>query len=241
MTLGIPPSRAPLVGPAAPRERSLSMLLQLLVLAVAAMVALAVLRLARVSLGRTPLPEGRSRRLFQIAFLVVPPMALGALTQPVPGSALFQGILWVPLYGVILLGLALLMGIAAVIAQLVAPVRPRRHLLVALIGSEGDPDDLPFDPPVTTQLAESMALVDRTNAVFPRGREFATQVDRPDFRAAWDALDAATGTLEGRMAEDRRLGLGVASAATSLATDARGRLDTLRSIARSRGLASAAV
>jgi hypothetical protein len=211
------------------------MLLQLLVLAVAGMVALAVLRLARVDLGRTPLPEGRGGRLFQVAFVVVPPIVLGALTQPAAGSALFQGIMWVPLYGVILLGLALLMGIAAVIAQLVAPVRPRRYLLIALIGSEGDPDDLPFDPPVSTQLA-----VDRTNAVFPRGREFATQVDRADFHAAWDALDAATGTLEGRMADDRRRGLGVASAATAMATDARGRLDTLRAIALSRGLASAA-
>jgi hypothetical protein len=87
---------------------------------------------------------------------------------------------------------------------------------------------------VTAKLAQGMALVDRTNAVFPRGLEFPGQVDRADFHSAWDALDAATGTLEGTIAADRRLGLGVAQAAAATALDARSRLETLRRIALSR-------
>ena len=48
---------------------------------------------------------------------------------------------------------------------------------------------------------------------FPRGLAFPGQVDRADFREAWDALDGATRTLEGDIADDRRLGLGIATAA----------------------------
>ncbi len=80
-----------------------------------------------------------------------------------------------------------------------------------------------------------MALVDRRNATFPRGVEFPAEVDRVGFRSDWDALDAATRALEGRMAEDRRLGLGVASAAMATALDARSRLDTLSRLATGRG------
>jgi hypothetical protein len=83
-----------------------------------------------------------------------------------------------------------------------------------------------------------MAVVDRTNAVSP-GPEFPAQVDCADFDSAWEALDVATTTLERRIADDLRLGLGVACAATTTAADARGRLDTLRSISLSRGLAAA--
>lgn len=212
---------------------------QLLLLAVAAMIGLAILRVARVHLGRTPLPEGRGRRLFQLAFLVVPPIAIGALVQPAEGWNLLRGTMSIPLYAVILAGLTVLMVITAVIAQLTAPIRLRRVILLALVGSEGEPDDLPFDPPVTTKLAEGMAEVDRANAVFPRGLEFPKQVERPDFPAAWDALDVATRALETRIADDRRLRLGVASAATTTAADARGRLDTLRRMALDRGLSAA--
>lgn len=88
---------------------------------------------------------------------------------------------------------------------------------------------------MTAKLAESVALVDRANAVFPRGHDFPLQIDRSSFRFAWDALDAATGTLEGRIADDHRIGLAVASAAVATADDARSRLDTLRSHAISRG------
>ena len=52
--------------------------LPLFVLAVVAMIGLAILRLVRVRMGRTPLPEGKARAVFLIAFLVVPPVALKA-------------------------------------------------------------------------------------------------------------------------------------------------------------------
>jgi hypothetical protein len=127
------------------------------------------------------------------------------------------------------------MWIAAVIVQLVARGRIRPLLLVALVGNEGDPEDVPYDPPVTAKLAESVAIVERANAVFPRGHEFPLQIDRAGFRFAWDALDSATGTLEDRIADDHRLGLAVASEAAAAAADARSRLDTLRRLAVDRG------
>jgi putative effector of murein hydrolase LrgA (UPF0299 family) len=209
--------------------------LPLLILAVAAMTGLGVLRVVRVHLGRTPLPEGRARTLFRIAFLVVPPVVLG-----VPAGAPLGGLAWVPLYAVILGGLLVVVTIAAAIVERVAKGRTRQVLMLALVGSEGDPEDLPFDPPVTARLAESMAIVDRANAQFPRGLAFSNQVDRADFRSAWGALDDATRVLEGHIVEDRRLGLGTAAAASVTAADARGRLDTLVSIALRRGLAAPA-
>jgi serine protease len=43
-------------------------------------------------------------------------------------------------------------------------------------GSEGDPEDVPYDPPVTAKLAESVVLVDRANAVFrPAARAVGTR------------------------------------------------------------------
>jgi len=113
-------------------------------------------------------------------------------------------------------------------------------MLLALVGREADLDDLPFDPPVTARLAESVALVNRANLVFPRGPEFPAQIERSGFRASWDSLDAATTTLEDRIAEDRRLGLGVASDVMATAKDARSRLDTLRRLAVEHGQAWAA-
>jgi soluble lytic murein transglycosylase-like protein len=98
-----------------------------------------------------------------------------------------------------------------------------------------------FDQPLTAPLAESQSFVDVANAVFPRGPKFPAQVDRPDFRAAWDALDAATRTLEGRIADDEGRGLGVASSATASAEDARGRLETLRTLASDGGQAWARI
>jgi hypothetical protein len=88
---------------------------------------------------------------------------------------------------------------------------------------------------MTVKLAESAARVDRANAVFPRGSDFPAEISRAGFRDAWDALDAATGTLEGRILDDRGLGLAVASGATAIATDARSRLDTLRRLALDNG------
>ena len=215
------------------------MLQQVFLLAVVAMIGLALLRLARVHRDHSPLPEGRGRTVFLVAFLVVPPFVLGALSRMAAGQDPVGGIAWVPLYVPIVAGLALLMVIAAIVVEIAAPRRSRRLLLVALIGSEGDPNSLAFDPPVTTKLVETMALVDRRNAAFPRGREFAAEVDRAGFRSDWDALDSATHALEGRMAEDRRLGLGVASQAVATALDARTRLDTLGRLATDRGPAAA--
>lgn len=161
-------------------------------------------------------------RLIVVAALLAPPIALGAVSS-------------LPVYIAVLLALVVLMWIAAVVVQLVARGRIRPLLLVALVGSEGDPEDVPYDPPVTAKLAESVALVDRANAVFPRGPDFPLQVDRAGFRFAWDALDDATGTLEGRIADDHRIGLAVASAAVATADDARSRLDTLRRLATDGG------
>jgi hypothetical protein len=214
-------------------------MLQLFVLAVVAMIGLAMLRLARVRLGRAPLPSGRGRYLFLVAFVVGPPIVLGYLIPPVAGDSPLRAPGWIALYGVILAGLAILMALVADVVGRMAPARPRRLLLIALVGRDGVWDAAPWNPPVTTQLAESMGIVDLANAVFPRGFAFSAQVDRADFRSAWAALDAATRTLEDQIAEDDRRGLGVASAATATATDARGRLDTLRSMAIDRGLAVA--
>jgi hypothetical protein len=197
---------------------------QLLMLAIAAMVGLAAVRLIRVHYGRTPLPEVRGMRLLIIAFLIAPVIILGAFSS-------------VATYVGILLALVVVMWIAAVVVQVVARGRIRPLLLLALVGNEGDPEDVPFNPPVTARLAESVALVDRANAVFPRGHEFPLQVDREGFRFAWDALDDATGTLEGRIADDHKLGLAVASEAAATAEDARSRLDTLRRLAVDRGQA----
>lgn len=213
-------------------------LLQLLILAVGAMVGLATLRVVRVQFGRTPLPEGRGSRLFILAFVIVPPLALNALIDPSAG--VLGGAGSVPLFAVLLVALRILMAIAAPIVRVVAPGRSHRLILLALVGSEGDPEDVPFDPPLTADLAETVRLVDKSNAVFPRGREFPVQIDRDGFRFAWDALDAATTTLETRIADEFRLGVAVASRATATAADARNRLDTLHRLALDHGQAWAA-
>jgi hypothetical protein len=208
-------------------------LLQLVILAIAAMFGLASLRLARAHLGRAPHPE--RKLLFLLALLFVPPIAIGALTQPATDQ--FRGVAWVPLYGLILVALTIVMWVAALVAGFVAPGRSRSLLRLALVGGGGDPEDVPFDPPMTAKLAESAARVDRANGVFPRGPDFPAQINRAGFRAAWDALDEATDTLEGRILDDRGLGLAVASGATAIATDARSRLDTLRRLALDHGQA----
>ncbi len=162
------------------------------------------------------------------------------MLQPPPGGAPLGGIFWVPVYALVLGLLKVLMVLAAALVEGVAKGRTRQLLLIALLGNEGDVDRLAFNPPVTARLAESMARVDRTNAAFPRGVEFPTQVDRSDFASAWDALDGATRSLEEQIAGDRKLGLGVASDATATANDARARLLVLRGIADTRGLAASA-
>ena len=170
---------------------------------------------------------------FILAFLIVPPIVLGALLKPAAG--LFAGVASVPIYVAILGAIAILMWLAAMVVRQRAPRRSRPLLLLALVASRDEPVDAGYDPPLTAQLAESQAVVDTANAVFPRGVDFPAQIDRAGFRTAWDALDAATRTLEGRIADDERRGTGVAAAATATAEDARGRLETLRRLAADGG------
>jgi hypothetical protein len=167
-------------------------------------------------------------------------LVLGAVLQPAPGGAPLGGIFWVPVYALILGLLKVVMVLAAALVEGVAKGRTPQVLLIALTGHEGDVDRHSFDPPVTAKLAESIARVDRTNAAFPRGVDFPAQVERADFSSRWDALDGATRTLEEGIADDRRLGLGVASQATATANDARSRLVVLSGIAANRGPAASA-
>lgn len=208
---------------------------QLMAMAILAMAALATLRVVRVHLARrTPLPEGRGGYLFLAAFIVVPPIALSALAQPSAG--ILGGIGSLPAYVGIVAVLAILMWLVARILGQVIYTRPSRLVRLALVGNEGDAPAR-ADPPLSAALAESVQLVDRANAAFPRGPGFPSQIDRPGFRSDWDALDGATRALEGRIAEDRRLGLGVAPAATFVADDARSRLSTLHGLAAEKGQA----
>ena len=199
----------------------------LIVLGIAAMAGLATLRVVRFRSGRSPLPDGRGRRLFLFAFVVVPPILLG-------------GLLAVPMYVVVIGTLAILMWIAAGIVGSIAKGRTGRLVQVALAGREEDPYAVRADVAVTTALAESVRIVDRANAVFPRGPAFPAQVSRAGFRDDWDLLDGATRSLEGRIEDEHKLGIAVFSGATATATDARSRLDTLRRLAGDQGQAWAA-
>jgi hypothetical protein len=211
---------------------------QLVILAAFGMlVVLAVSRVLRVRRGLPPHPEGNRRLLFGMAFLFAPPLALELLVNPTAAEGQMHGLESALLYLTALGAFSILMIIAAVLVRFLAPGRSRAILLLALVGSEADPDDVPFDPPVSAKLAEGVAIVDQANGAFPRGREFAGQIDRPGFRAAWDALDVATGRLEGTIADDHRLGVAVAFAATAAAKDARSRLDTLHRLAVDQGQA----
>ena len=212
----------------------------LLILATVAMAGLAILRVVRVNRGLTPLPDGRGRRLFLLAFLVLPPIVLGFLTQPAPPANQLWGFGAVPAYIAIIAGLAILMWIGGLVVGMVAHGRSGLMVRVALTGYEVDPHDERADPPVTATLAESVVVVDRANAAFPRGPGFPSQVARQGFRDDWDELDGATQTLEKQIADDRRLGLSVASAATATASDARSRLNMLRHLAVDDGQAWAA-
>lgn len=208
-------------------------LIQLLLLAVVLMAGLAVLRVVRVRADRSPLPE--SRNLFILAFLIVPPVLVGALFGGAAGA--MGGVSAVPLYGLLVGAVAIVMWMASLLIPRLVPGRSRAILQLALTGSEGDPEAVPYDPPVTPQIAASVTALDRANGAFPRGPEFPQQVDREGFRASWDALETATKTLEGQIVEEHRLGLPVAASALARARDARERLDTLRRLASDGGQA----
>jgi hypothetical protein len=208
---------------------------QPLILAIVAMISLAVLRVIRTSLGREPHPDGKARLPFILAFLIVPPVVVGMLF-----GAQLGGVSWLPLYVASVAVLAILMSITAMIVGIVAPVRSRPLLLMALNASKPEPAKR-VDPPLTTRLTASRILVDAANAVFPSGAAFPTHIERPDFRRSWDSLNDATRVLETQIAEDETLGKGAASAATATADNARSRLETLRRLAAESGQAWAAV
>jgi hypothetical protein len=213
-------------------------LVQAVALAVLSMAALAALRVTRVRLGRSPLPEGRGRRAFLVAFVVVPPIAFAALNQPAIG-ALGLVVAVLTYIGI----LAIVVAVTAMVALTIGDVRPTeagRLARVALIGSVDDRNESRFDPPMTPQLANDVATVHTANLAFPRGPAFSAQVDRPDFQADWEALDDATRTLERQIAEDYLLNVGVAFEAARTAGDARSRLDALRRLAFEHGQAWAA-
>lgn len=197
---------------------------QILIVATVAMAAVAVLRLVRVlRFKRTPLPDGPGRLPFFLGFILVPPLALGGLGA-------------VPVYVGVLAALVIGMWIAGAVIEVITKSRTGQLARLALVGSEGEPIDSGLTP-VTPRLSESMALVAKANARFPRGLDFPRQIDRSGFRDDWAALDAATRTLEGQIADDHRLGLGVSASASTLAEDARGRLETLRRYAGDHGQA----
>jgi hypothetical protein len=205
--------------------------LQLIALALASMSGLVALRILRVNLGRTPLPEERGRRLFLLAFVTVPPILLGAATAPAgPGSAL-RGLLSLPVYVALLAVLVTMMWLAAQVVARVAHRKWGRLIRLALIGGAVAPNETETNPPVTAPLADGVAGVQRANAEFPRGPEFPAQVARAGFRHDWETLDEATRRLEDAIASDLRSGLSVASAARSTVADARSRLETLRGLA----------
>src|SRR5687767_13200994 len=102
---------------------------QLFVLAIASVAMLAVVRLARVRLGRSPLPDGRAKWLFRVAFVLIPPIALGALFQTTTSSGPLRGIAWVPVYAMMVVAILSAMWIAAVIVQLIVRGRARPVLL----------------------------------------------------------------------------------------------------------------
>jgi hypothetical protein len=194
---------------------------QLLIIAIVAMAGLAALRLVRVNAKRTPLPEGPGRKLFLAAFVLVPPIALGGIAAILP-------------YVFALAIVVVLMWVGAVVVDRVATGRFGQLARVALVGGESD-EAAHRDTSVTPALSQDIDLVTRANAVFPRGTGFAGQIDRSGFRDDWDRLETATKTLEAQISEDYRLGLGVAAAATTVADDARSRLDRLRKFAVDRG------
>jgi hypothetical protein len=211
------------------------LLVLLVAIAIALPIALAAWRLARVRRGKEPQPEGWSMRLLVLVALLAPPIVL-QFVLPASDKTQLDGITSVIVYVGLLLLLWLVMWIAARLVARFAPASWRSTALLALAG-EATLGDVPFDPPMTEAMSDGVTLVDTRNEAFPRGRGFIEQVDRPGFRAAWDALDAATRALEGLIAEAMRLRTGVAQRATETAADARGRLDTLRRAATAEGQA----
>ncbi len=197
--------------------------------AIVAFILLAVLRIVRVRYHRGG-PTGIWRVLFVVGFLVVPPLVMQALAAPKTGAIAVDPLNAVLLYIPAVVAIWLLTLVAAVVVARIAPVKWRPILLLALIGRDSS-GVVEFDPPMTAELSADVDRVDGLNRAFPRGSTFIGQVSVEGFRSSWDALDAATVTLERDIAEQRRLHLGVSERAIDTANDARGRLDTLKRVA----------
>jgi len=221
-----PNETSPDPAPAGKVDRSMSFQLLLLLAAIAAFVGLAGLRIFRVRTHRDA-PGGLWRIGFVAAFLLVPPVVLYVVAAPKSGPGTGDLLGAVALYVLVSALLWLLTWIAALLAARFAPIERRPMLLLALVGRDTS-SLVAFDPPMTGALSSDVQRVEELNAAFPRGPAFIGQASLPGFRSTWDALDSATSALEGDIAEQRRLGLGVAERAIATASDARGRLDSLR-------------
>ena len=202
--------------------------------ALLAFIGLAALRIVRVHYHREG-PSGWWKVAFVVGYLLVPPLVLQAIAAPKSGAVAVDPINAVLLYIPAVVTIWLLAQAAAFVVARVAPIKWRPILLLALIGRDSS-GMIAFDPPMTPALAADVERVDALNAAFPRGSAFIGQVSTPGFRTSWDALDSATLALEGDIAEQRRLRLGVSERAIDTANDARGRLDTLKRVAVEGGL-----
>ena len=230
-----PNETSPAPAPAGKVGRPVSYQLLLGLVVIVAFAGLAGLRIFRVRTHRDS-PAGWQRAGFVVAFLLAPPIVLYVLAAPKSGPGAVDLVGTVVLYLLVVLLVWLLTLIAALVVARFAPIERRQMLLLALMGRDTS-GIVAFDPPMTDALGADVERVDALNAAFPRGPAFMGQASLPGFRPTWEALDAATRALEGDIAEQRRLGLGVAQRAIDAANDARGRLDTLRRDAVAIGLA----
>jgi hypothetical protein len=190
--------------------------------AIVAFVILALIRLDRVRSHRETF-TGSQQAVFLAAFLLAPPIVLQTILGPKGIDAVSATILYIAVV-VVIWALA---WVAALLVARFAPENRRQTLLMALIGRDTS-GFIPFDPPLTEELAADVSAVEQANAAFSRGTGFLAESHRAGFAADWQALDEATRTLEAGIAEQRRLRLGVSEQAVDVAADARGRLDTLR-------------
>jgi hypothetical protein len=214
---------------------AMSFQLVLIFAAVAAFAALAAFRVLRVRAHRDPV-DGSRRIAGAALLLLAPPLVLQLLFAPVSGTGRVDGIGAVLISVVAFAAVWLVMQLASLVVARLAPPKNRPVLLLAMTGRDTS-NVVPFDPPMTAALADDVAAVDRLNGMFPRGRAFMDQSALPGFRATWDALDEATRTLEADIGDQRRLGLGISEHALETASDARGRLDALRSASGNSGQA----
>ena len=207
-------------------------------LAAAAVLGLfALSRVVRVRRGLEARVYGWKMWLLVFGVVVVVPIAIAVAGASAGGKGGAPFLETAIAYELSLLLFVVLMGIGGALVRRFVLGKSRPVLLLALVGREPSAADIPFDPPMTDAIRASVNLVDARNAVFPRGRGFMEQTDLPGFQSAWNALDEATRSLEGLIAEGVGLGTGVAMQATETAGDARSRLETLHRAAAARGQA----